>query len=42
MNKVILIGRLTRDVGMQQAFHLSISGMKSIFNFFIIVGKNFL
>jgi len=23
-------------------FHLSISGMKSIFNFFIIVGKNFL
>ena len=35
-------GRITTVDHLIDIFHLSISGMKSIFNFFIVVGKDFL
>ena len=35
-------GRITTVDHLIDIFHLSLSGMKSIFNFFIIVSKNFL
>ena len=35
-------GRVTAVYHLIDIFHLSLSGMKGIFNFFIMVGKNFL